>query len=276
MAYDKFEKFQRSPDMDIKEYINEFESLYDKIRAHNMELPDGVLAYRVLKNANISQEHEQLARATITEFSFSNITEQLKKNFGDVATTQNSVTAAVKADPTFQVENKEDAFYGNYAKSQTRGRWKSRNPYRGAFCGGCYKSNESRTSVGNKNPLDSSENVSRCSICESIYHWKRDCPDTYENQQKDDSKINLPVVEDTHFVEHIEVTLFQPPDLKNSEMKNFVGETLCCAVLDSGCTRTVCGKVWLNCYLDTLSDDEKNASRKSRVKRFLSLVMALQ
>ena len=30
MAYDKFEKFQRSPDMDIKEYINQFKSLYNK------------------------------------------------------------------------------------------------------------------------------------------------------------------------------------------------------------------------------------------------------
>ena len=101
MAYDKFEKFQRSPDMDIKEYINQFESLYDKIRVHNMGLPDEVLAYGVPKSANISQEHEQLVRATITEFSYSNMTEQLKKIFGDVATTQNSVTVAVKVEPTF-------------------------------------------------------------------------------------------------------------------------------------------------------------------------------
>ena len=82
-----------------------------------MELPDGVLAYRVLKSANISQEHEQLAQATITEFSYSNMTEQLMKIFCDIATTQNSVTAAVKVEPIFQVENKEEAFYGNYSGS---------------------------------------------------------------------------------------------------------------------------------------------------------------
>ena len=106
---------------------------------------------------------------------------------------------------------------------------------------------QSRTSARHKNPLDSSGNVSRCSVRESIYYWKRDCPDANENRQKDDSKINLPVAEESHFVEHVEVTLFQPPDLKTSEMENFVGETLSCAVLDSGYTRTVCGKVWLNC-----------------------------
>ena len=53
--------------------------------------------------------------------------EQLTKIFGDIATTQNSVTAAVKVEPIFQVKNKEQAFYGNYAKSQTRGHWNSRN-----------------------------------------------------------------------------------------------------------------------------------------------------
>ena len=144
------------------------------------------------------------------------MTEQLKKIFGDIATTQNSVTTAVKVEPTFKVENKKEAFYGNYGKSQTRGHWNSRNPDRGTFRGGRYKSNESRTAVGDKNPLslDSSGNVSRCSVCESIYHWKWDCPGVYENRQKDDFKINLPVAEESHFVEHAEVTLFQLPNLK--------------------------------------------------------------
>ena len=106
MAYDKFEKFQMLPDMDIKEYINQFESLYNKIRVHNMELPDGVLAYRVLKCANISQEHEQLAQVTITEFSYSDMTEHLKEIFGDVAEKQNSVTDVVKVEPTFHDERR--------------------------------------------------------------------------------------------------------------------------------------------------------------------------
>ena len=48
--------------MDIKDYINQFESLNNKIRVHNVELPDGVLAYRVLKSASISQEHEKLSQ----------------------------------------------------------------------------------------------------------------------------------------------------------------------------------------------------------------------
>ena len=65
-------------------------------------------------------------------------------------------------------------------------------------------------------------------------------------------------------MEHIEVTLFQLLDLKSSEIENFVGETLSCEVLDSGCTSTVCGKVWLNCYLDTLMMKKKHQGKSSK------------
>ena len=64
-AFENFEHFQRSPEMNMKCFINEFERLYNKIRIFNMELPDEVLAYRVLKSADLSTENEKLARATI-------------------------------------------------------------------------------------------------------------------------------------------------------------------------------------------------------------------
>ena len=36
-------------------------------------------------------------------------------------------------------------------------------------------------------------------------------------------------------------------------MTKFVGETLNCTVLGSGCTKNVCGESWLTNYLDTLT-----------------------
>ena len=51
MAYDKFENF-----MNIIDYINEFEQLNNQVKHFEMELPTGVLAYKVLKNANLSNE----------------------------------------------------------------------------------------------------------------------------------------------------------------------------------------------------------------------------
>ena len=34
-----------------------------------------------------------------------------------------------------------------------------------------------------------------------------------------------------------------------------VSESLNCALLDSGCSSTVCGKNWLSCYIDTLPEN---------------------
>ena len=56
MAYNKFETFHRPVEMSIVDYLNESERLYNQIK-HDTELPIGVLAYRVLKNANITHKN---------------------------------------------------------------------------------------------------------------------------------------------------------------------------------------------------------------------------
>ena len=65
-AYEKFEKFSRVSSMNMNEYIIEFERLYNKIKNQEMTLPEGVLAYRFLNGSNISENHKQLVRATLT------------------------------------------------------------------------------------------------------------------------------------------------------------------------------------------------------------------
>ena len=49
MAYDKFENFRRSDDINIIGYINEFERLNNQIKYFEMKLQTGILAYKVLK-----------------------------------------------------------------------------------------------------------------------------------------------------------------------------------------------------------------------------------
>ena len=45
--------------------------------------------------------------------------------------------------------------------------------------------------------------------------------------------------------------------LSSDNTKGLVGETINTAILDSGCTETVCGAVWLDCYLNSLSTEDK-------------------
>ena len=69
LAYEKFESFQKPTEMNIIDYINEYERLYYEIQRYKMTIPTAVLAYHVLKSANISNEKQQLARATITQLN---------------------------------------------------------------------------------------------------------------------------------------------------------------------------------------------------------------
>ena len=48
-----------------------------------MGLPDVMLAYKFFKNANISEHHKQLVRATLGELKYNAVKEQLKKVFSD-------------------------------------------------------------------------------------------------------------------------------------------------------------------------------------------------
>ena len=59
MWYDKFENFKRSDDMNIADYINDFERFNSQIKHYDMELLTGVITYKVLKNANVSNVKQQ-------------------------------------------------------------------------------------------------------------------------------------------------------------------------------------------------------------------------
>ena len=90
------------------------------------------------------------------------------------------------------------------------------------------------------NLLDKSGRTSRCVICKSIYHWANDCPNKVQDTSDD-----------------VNITLFSQ-EMHECYMTKFVGETLNCAVLDSGCTKNVCGESWLTNYLDTLTESDRS------------------
>ena len=51
--------------MSISDYINEFESLLNKTTTFAKTMPEDILAYRLLKSENLSEEQEQLVKENI-------------------------------------------------------------------------------------------------------------------------------------------------------------------------------------------------------------------
>ena len=102
MAYDQFENFKRPDEMAIVDYINEFERLNDKICQFDIVLPTGVLAYKVLNNANVSSEKKQLIRA-IVSLTYESMKKQLKAIYDRSANSSANELVDVKVSQCFML-----------------------------------------------------------------------------------------------------------------------------------------------------------------------------
>ena len=248
----EFETYKRTNES-IGQYVSEFERLHERINGDDMKYPDSVLAYKLLINANISEEKQQMCRATMGTLSFENIKKQLKVIHDATGMNSKSVKSetsevVVKEEPVFETEN----FFGNAQRGFWRGNRGTRNSARGAYRGNYGARGNQRkfleetdqeqgkqrdntgTSMKKKNPTDKYGRITRCGFCQSIYHWVRDCPDKDE--------------------EHIGLFTNQN---QQSHMPQLLHETINCAILDCGCVKTVCGSMWYEKYKETLTDEEK-------------------
>ena len=125
-------------------------------------------------------------------------------------------------EPTYEVkgysEYRKDWYYSRGQSSSTFGGGRER----GRFNRGGQQNTNWRNPPNDPwqtNPLNPHDNISWCGICQSIFHWDKECT------------------------------------------PNSSGETLNLAVLGSGCTKTMCGEEWLNCYLDTSSEKEQKKTQ---------------
>ena len=80
-AYKNFDGFRKPGDMHINDYIVEFDQRYQKSVKHKMTLPDAVLAFKLLDNANLSNHERQLALTACTDLSYDKMKSAMKRIF---------------------------------------------------------------------------------------------------------------------------------------------------------------------------------------------------
>ena len=59
-----FDSFRRPSHMPIPEFLDVFNLLSDKLQCYGTAILDDLLAFRLLKAANLSLDHEKLVKAT--------------------------------------------------------------------------------------------------------------------------------------------------------------------------------------------------------------------
>ena len=221
-ALEAFEGYKRPKDLPMADFCNEFERLYNKTKTYGTTLSEDVLAYRLLKAANLSSHQEQLAKATITELKLITMKAQLKKIFGMTGESRSDGIKVEEEIPELESDDDKTVAYGNFYRGRGdqnyRGNFRGRfypsrgnssrgssNTYRGSHSYRGYNNHrgsfpgQPRGSFSGqhrgRNPLHNTTGaVTRCQECESINHWVRDCPDrarrekeTYESEKYSDT-----------------------------------------------------------------------------------------
>ena len=119
--------------MNIVDFINEFERLCNNIETCDMELPTGVLGCTLLKSVDISEDKQQLARATISMFMYDD-TKKSWKQYDNLSTNRIKASTTKKVEPTHKVTTyeKPDRFDGYFNRDQS-------NAYKGSRGRGYHK-----------------------------------------------------------------------------------------------------------------------------------------
>ena len=222
-AYTEFDRITRDNDISMADYIVEFERRYNRMGKFQMELPDAVLAFKLLDTARLNVKDRQLALTACPTLSFANMKSALKRIFGDSSPQRGAGELQVSGDG-------DSAYYTRFTRKRESN-----------------VRSHMQTAVQGTNPLDRYGRRSRCAVCQSTYHWAKDCQHKTEHAK-------LTEEEGPTDVEECNITLWSNESLSDTEI--FMVESLGSAVIDTACTRTVCGEKWLNHYVSGLTKSE--------------------
>ena len=303
-AFENFIKFRRHSSMSITDYIIEFR--LSKIKSHKMDLPDGVLAYYLLQCANLTEDQTSLCRATCEKLTYENMKAQIGRVSVPSVTHAQRASSQVHVEPQYVTQYKlhddspcydeeeldtptdgddepvlpSDTYYSHIRPSQGSKSMRAQE-----------YSPPSQTRK-QKNPPDEFGNPNPCRFCKSIYHWVDRCPDVPADIKNSGRGAGHPRRYTTHAYrgrgyrpggrggyrtqyhfwlgqesEDVEDVMLLAED--EDEQERLFGETIGCAIVDSGCTTTVCGDLWLYTYLDSLSQkDRKSTYTESASRKF--------
>ena len=261
-CYLEFDSLKRKENQKVSDFINEFEALANKTKKNGNTLTDDLLTYKLLRASNLTKTEERIIKASTEEFKFENIKKTILRYFAD--STGIKEEKEIKPEPIYHTgaeggdshEGPEGHQYLNTTPEDetfyASNKWRNKQQYQNnrpntnqaRYQNGRSEHNPTLPTKG-RNPLDRFGNITHCSICCSINHWKVDCPDKH-------------LVENFHSSALHHVTLFEEDEEDPSNIGSLVRETINCAVLDCGAARTVCGENWLDIYLSTLSEKDKD------------------
>ena len=196
-TYEHFIKFRRNPDMSIEDFLVEFNIRYSKVKTLKMGLPDGVLAYYLLECANLTDEQQNICRATCDTLKFESMKEKILRVTTDKKTkyenqfyghehhTYHDEAAYAYPqqypEPQYEYQNAQEYQTDHPAEEENNEHSQAEScnndVYFAPAQGGKTTPYRHPNSYPRYNRPDEFGNPSRCGFCKSIFHHIADCPD---------------------------------------------------------------------------------------------------
>ena len=156
--FEDFEKFERKHGQNIREYVANFDLKFRKLEKMHIKLPSEILAFKLLRNANLSKQERMLVLTGVNFAEKENMYLQTKQSLikflGDLTEEKARMGPDVRLEPAWK-------------KSASS-----------SFKKGC----DQRGWVTKKlNPLGSNGKILLCNSCGSYRHLIAECPDSWEN-----------------------------------------------------------------------------------------------
>ena len=267
-AYEKyimFEDIRRNPGEDIGEFMIRFDRAMKEAKAIEIVYPDNVLAFKLMRSMNLSADEQKMIMTACTEIKYTTMQSAIKHILSDKsnnATGSNGIKIKHETQESFYArgaysQNNRGGNKSGYSKYQHYGSKVHQQQY------------QPQAQGKNKfaNPRDRFGNTKLCLLCNSKYHLIRDCPHkvalsyfTGDGEGEPEAEPNLENVTHNVKLQYFTKEFASPQAI-------YLAESFGSAILDTGCTKTVCGELWLKDFTKK-SNAVLKTSPSSSVYRF--------
>ena len=173
--FEDFEKFERKPGQNIKEYVADFDLKFRKLEKLHIKLPSEILAFKLLRNAHLSKQERMIVLTGVNFAEKENVYQQTKysliKFMGDFSEEKAGTGSDVRLEPAWK-------------KSASSSNRKACGQH---FKIGWMKKKLNPLGYDGKillNPLGYDGKILLCNSCGSYRHLVAECQDSWENIAK--------------------------------------------------------------------------------------------
>ena len=171
--------------MGIKDYISTFDQKYKKIAKLNMTLPSKILAFKLLKHANLNKDEHMIVLTGMDYSKKDTLYEQAKKSLhkfeGDQVSSKSSIDKSFKLDPTYLIKNKDVLLAAEFVHQSKVNQYSSKPKFNQTQnFNNKHNPNPSKKNKPSRsmNPKGTDGQYLTCICCGSYHHLIANCPNS--------------------------------------------------------------------------------------------------